>query len=107
MPATPYGYATFYGPDPNTIEALGRDSSGAELFAVLRSEPTWLVPSGQFGEIDIVRVSGATGSVLTSYQGLSTSMSVLSAQSHELIACRTCSRCGAKSIVGILGLARR
>jgi ligand-binding sensor domain-containing protein len=83
VPNTVFG--TFYGPSPNAVEALGRDSSGAELFAVLRSEPTTLLPSGQFGEIDIVRVSGATGSVLASYQGLSTSMGVLSAQGHELI----------------------
>jgi len=86
LPGVPTSlYGTFYGPSPNAIEALGRDSSGAELFAVLRSEPTFFLPSGQFGEIDIVRVSGATGSVLASYQGLSTSMGVLSAHDHELI----------------------
>jgi hypothetical protein len=82
LPGVPHG--NLYGRSPDAIEALGRDSSGAELFAVLRSVP-YFAPSGQFGEIDIVRVAGVTGSVLASYQGLATSIGVLSAHGHELI----------------------
>jgi hypothetical protein len=80
------GIPNTYGPSPNALEALGRDATGAELFAVLRSEPANLSLTSQISEIDIVRVSGGTATVLASYQGLVTSMGVLSAQSHELIA---------------------
>ena len=79
-------YGTFYGPSPSSIESLGRDATGAELFAVLRSQSTFLLPSGQFGEIDIVRVAGAASSVIASYQGIATSMDVAAVHRHRLLA---------------------
>jgi hypothetical protein len=81
---TPYG--PFYGPSPNSIESLGRDATGAELFAVLRSPSTFPLPTGPFGEIDIVRVAGAASSVIASYQGIATSMDVAEVHRHRLLA---------------------
>jgi outer membrane protein assembly factor BamB len=62
---------------PVAIEAMGRDESGAELFAVVRSWEFKADDPGAFGGIDIVRAAGTGSSVVASYRGLVSSIAVL------------------------------
>jgi hypothetical protein len=47
LPGVNSGGFTFYGPSPTAIEAMGRDASGAEFFAVVRSQANAVTPRPQ------------------------------------------------------------
>ncbi len=65
-----------FNPPPTTIESMGHDKYGRELFAVLRPTQPYSMDFPQIQQIDVIRVTRTGAAVVASKSGLFMSMAV-------------------------------